>query len=245
MAKKLFEGMSFDALCKKYLKEGADIAALSEESAAPVGGGVDEFDAEMDAPADDFGGEEGLEGEGDVTITLSADLVSALRSILALVDGGSEGEVDELGAEDGLEGEGDLDASADVAPADDMGMEEDFEDYSEVLDDDEGWVDEEDEEGIFEEDEETLLGNGQGAQHASVSSPSSAPNRKKGTPAVNRKGTGEGDFSKVTSRMGEPATVSSATSAPDRKKGTPAVDRKPTNTAHKAKPGKKVLDINR
>jgi hypothetical protein len=45
--------------------------------------------------------------------------------------------------------------------------------------------------------------------------------------------------------MGEPATVSSATSAPDRKKGTPAVDRKPTNTVHKAKPGKKVLDINR
>ena len=104
---------------------------------------------------------------------------------------------------------------------------------------------EEDEEGVFEEDEETLLGNGQGAQAAPVSSPSSAPNRKKETPAVNRKGTGEGDFSKVTSRMGEPATVSSATSAPDRKKSTPAVDRKPTNTAHKAKPGKKVLDINR
>ena len=239
MAKKLFEGMSFDALCKKYLKEGADIATLSEESAAPVEGGVDEFDAEMDAPADEFGAEEGLEGEGegDVTITLSADLVSALRSILALVDGGAEGEVDELGAEEGLEGEEDLDASADVAPADDMGMEEDF--------DDEGILDDEEEEGIFEEDEETLLGNGQGAQHAPVSSPSSAPDRKKETPAVNRKGTGEGDFSKVTSRMGEPATVSSATSAPDRKKGTPAVDRKPTNTVHKAKPGKKVLDINR
>ena len=104
---------------------------------------------------------------------------------------------------------------------------------------------EEEEEGIFEEDEETVLGNGQGAAHAPVSSPSSAPNRKKETPAVNRKGTGEGDFSKVTSRMGEPATVSSATSAPDRKKSTPAVDRKPTNTVHKAKPGKKVLDINR
>ena len=242
MAKKLFEGMSFDALCKKYLKEGADIAALSEEGAAPeMEGGVDEFDAEMDAPADEFGAEEGLEGEGegDVTITLSADLVSALRSILALVDGGSEGEVDELGAEEGLEGEEDLDASADVAPADDMGMEEGF--------DEEGILEEEEEEeeGIFEEDEETLLGNGQGATHAPVSSPSSAPNRKKETPAVNRKGTGEGDFSKVTSRMGEPATVSSATSAPDRKKGTPAVDRKPTNTVHKAKPGKKVLDINR
>jgi hypothetical protein len=228
MAKKLFEGMSFDALCKKYLKEGADIAALSEESAAPVEGGVDEFDAEMDAPADEFGAEEGLEGEGDVTITLSADLVSALRSILALVDG--EGEMDEMGAED------ELGAEDDVMPEDE-GLEPELE----------GEVGEfeEDEEGIFEEDEETLLGNGQGAQHAPVSSPSSAPDRKKGTPAVNRKGTGEGDFSKVTSRMGEPATVSSATSAPDRKKGTPAVDRKPTNTVHKAKPGKKVLDINR
>ena len=229
MAKKLFEGMSFDALCKKYLKEGADIAALSEESAAPVEGGVDEFDAEMDAPADDFGAEEGLEGEGDVTITLSADLVAALRSILALVDG--EGEMDEMGAED------ELGADDDVLAAEDEGLEPELE----------GEVGEfeEDEEGIFEEDEETLLGNGQGAQHAPVSSPSSAPDRKKGTPAVNRKGTGEGDFSKVTSRMGEPATVSSATSAPDRKKGTPAVDRKPTNTVHKAKPGKKVLDINR
>ena len=228
MSKKLFEGMSFDALCKKYLKEGADIAALSEEGAAPVEGGVDEFDAEMDAPADEFGAEEGLEGQGDVTITLSADLVSALRSILALVDG--DGEMDEMGAED------ELGADDDVMPEDE-GLEPELE----------GEVGEfeEDEEGIFEEDEETLLGNGQGAQHAPVSSPSSAPDRKKGTPAVNRKGTGEGDFSKVTSRMGEPATVSSSTSAPDRKKGTPAVDRKPTNTVHKAKPGKKVLDINR
>ena len=230
MAKKLFEGMSFDALCKKYLKEGADIAALSEEGAAPVEGGVDEFDAEMDAPADDFGAEEGLEGEGDVTITLSADLVAALRSILALVDG--EGE---MGAED------ELGADADVMP-DEEGLED--ESLEPELEGEVGEF-EEDEEGIYEEDEETLLGNGQGAQHAPVSSPSSAPNRKKETPAVNRKGTGEGDFSKVTSRMGEPATVSSATSAPDRKKGTPAVDRKPTNTVHKAKPGKKVLDINR
>lgn len=230
MAKKLFEGMSFDALCKKYLKEGADIAALSEEGAAPeMEGGVDEFDAEMDAPADDFGAEdEGLEGEGDVTITLSADLVAALRSILALVDG--EGDMDEMGAED------ELGAEDDVMPEDEGLETEPVGDVGEF---------EEDEEGIFEEDEESLLGNGQGAQAATVSSPSSAPERKKGTPAVNRKGTGEGDFSKVTSRMGEPATVSSATSAPDRKKGTPAVDRKPTNTAHKAKPGKKVLDINR
>lgn len=232
MAKKLFEGMSFDALCKKYLKEGADIAALSEEGAAPVEGGVDEFDAEMDAPADEFGAEEGLEGEGDVTITLSPDLVAALRSILALVDG--EGE---MGAED------------DVLPADDeMGLEDDAMD-AEFEGDVEEFEEEQNEECeddvTVEEQEETLLGNGQGAQAAPVSSPSSAPNRKKETPAVNRKGTGEGDFSKVTSRMGEPATVSSATSAPDRKKGTPAVDRKPTNTVHKAKPGKKVLDINR
>ena len=233
MAKKLFEGMSFDALCKKYLKEGADIAALSEEGAAPMEGGVDEFDAEMDAPADEFGDEEGLEGEGDVTITLSADLVAALRSILALVDG--EGE---MGAED------------DVLPADDeMGLEDDgmdaeFEGDVEEFEEEEQKEECEDDVTV-EEQEETLLGNGQGAQHAPVSSPSSAPNRKKETPAVNRKGTGEGDFSKVTSRMGEPATVSSATSAPDRKKGTPAVDRKPTNTVHKAKPGKKVLDINR
>lgn len=234
MAKKLFEGMSFDALCKKYLKEGADIAALSEEGAAPVEGGVDEFDAEMDAPADEFGAEEAVEGEGDVTITLSADLVAALRSILALVDG--EGAVeDEIGAEDDV-----------MAADEDMAMEDDG--LEPELEGEVGEFEEEcDEEAdvTVEEQEETLLGNGQGAAHAPVSSPSSAPNRKKETPAVNRKGTGEGDFSKVTSRMGEPATVSSATSAPDRKKGTPAVDRKPTNTAHKAKPGKKVLDINR
>lgn len=229
MAKKLFEGISFDDLCKKYLNEGAEISDLAMD--APAEGGVDKFDAEMDAPADEFGAEEGLEGEGDVTITLTADLVAALRSILALVDG--EGAVeDEFGAED------ELGAEDDIVPADDeAGLE--LEPEGEV-----GEF-EEDEEGVFEEDEETLLGNGQGAQAAPVSSPSSAPNRKKETPAVNRKGTGEGDFSKVTTRMGEPATVSSSTSAPDRKKGTPAVDRKPTNTVHKAKPGKKVLDINR
>lgn len=185
----------------------------------------------MDAPADDFAGEEGLEGEGDKTITLSADLISALRSIVALIDGAGveEAPVDDFGAED------------DIAPADDAGLEVEPEG-------DVGEFEEEDcdeEEGVYEEDEETVLGNGQGAQAAPVSSPSSAPNRKKETPAVNRKGTGEGDFSKVTTRQGEPATVSSATSAPDRKKSTPAVDRKPTNTVHKAKPGKKVLDINR
>ena len=232
MAKKLFEGISFDDLCKKYLNEGAEISDLATD--VPAEGGVDEFDAEMDAPADDFASEEGLEGEGDVTITLSADLVSALRSIMALVDGESAVE-DELGAEDSLG------AEDDIAPADDAGLE--VEPEGEVGEFEEEDCDEE--EGVYEEDEETLLGNGQGAQAAPVSSPSSAPNRKKETPAVNRKGTGEGDFSKVTSRMGEPATVSSATSAPDRKKGTPAVDRKPTNTVHKAKPGKKVLDINR
>ena len=227
MAKKLFEGMSFDDLCKKYLKEGADIAALSEET--PVEGEVDEFDTEMEAPVDEFGmEEEGLEEEGDVTITLTADLVAALRSILALVDGQSELEIeDEIGADE------------DVMPEDEF--EGDVEEFNEEKVEEQ----KEDKDCTVEEEEETLLGNGQGAQAATVSSPSSAPDRKKGTPAVNRKGTGEGDFSKVTSRMGEPATVSSATSAPDRKKGTPAVDRKPTNTAHKAKPGKKVLDINR
>ena len=235
MAKKLFEGISFDDLCKKYLNEGAEISDLATD--APVEGGVDEFDAEMEAPADDFAGEEGLEGEGDVTITLSADLVSALRSIIALIDG--EGAVeDELGAEDGLG------AEDDIAPADDAGLEVEPEGDVGEFEEDE-CEEEEDEEGVYEEDEETLLGNGQGAAHAPVSSPSSAPNRKKNTPAVNRKGTGEGDFSKVTSRMGEPATVSSTTSAPDRKKSTPAVDRKPTNTVHKAKPGTKALDINR
>lgn len=227
MAKKLFEGMSFDDLCKKYLKEGADIAALSEET--PVEGGVDEFDTEMEAPVDEFGmEEEGLEEEGDVTITLTADLVAALRSILALVDGQSEVEIeDEIGADE------------DVMPEDEF--EGDVEEFNEEKVEEQ----KEDKDCTVEEEEETLLGNGQGAQAATVSSPSSAPDRKKGTPAVNRKGTGEGDFSKVTSRMGEPATVSSATSAPDRKKSTPAVDRKPTNTVHKAKPGKKVLDINR
>ena len=232
MAKKVYEGLSFDDLCKKYLTEGAEISDLATD--APVEGGVDEFDAEMDAPADDFAGEEGIEGEGDVTITLSADLVSALRSIIALIDGEGveDAPVDEFGAED------------DIAPADDAGLEMEPEGDVGEFEEDE-CEEEEDEEGVYEEDEETLLGNGQGAQAAPVSSPSSAPNRKKETPAVNRKGTGEGDFSKVTTRMGEPATVSSATSAPDRKKSTPAVDRKPTNTVHKAKPGKKVLDINR
>jgi hypothetical protein len=237
MAKTIFEGMSFDDLCKRYLKEGADIAALSEET--PVEGGVDEtgFDAEMEGEADEFGADEAIEGEGDVTITLTADLVAALRSILALVDG--EGAVDEMGAED------EFGADEDIAPADDeMAMDAEFEGDVEEFEEEEQQEDVEVDVTV-EEQEETLLGNGQGAAHAPVSSPSSAPNRKKETPAVNRKGTGEGDFSKVTSRMGEPATVSSATSAPDRKKSTPAVDRSATNTAHKAKPGKKVLDINR
>ena len=218
MAKKLFEGMSFDALCKKYLKEGADIAALSEEGAAPMEDEMDEFDAEMEAPADDFSDEE-VETEGDVTITLSADLIAALRSILALVDGASE----ETSVEE-------ISSAEDVEPIEDE-VEPEIEIEDEVED-----------EGIFEEDEETVLGDGQGATAATLSASTSAPTRKKGTPAVNRKGTGEGEFSKVTSREGEAATT---VGAPERKKGTPAVDRKATVAAAKAKPGKKVLDINR
>lgn len=219
MAKKIYEGMSFDALCKKYLTEGADLAALSEEGAAPMEEEMDEFDAEMDAPVDEFGADE-VETEGDVTITLSADLIAALRSILALVD-----------SEEGVEEE--IGASEDVEP-----MEDEVDEYQDEVE-----VEGEDEqEGIYEEQEETVLGDGQGAQAAVVSASSSAPSRKKGTPAVDRKGTGEGDFSKVTSREGEAAT---AVGAPERKKGTPAVDRKATVTAHKAKVGKKVLDIQR
>jgi hypothetical protein len=219
MAKKIYEGMSFDALCKKYLTEGADLAALSEEGAAPMEEEMDEFDAEMDAPVDEFGAEE-VETEGDVTITLSADLIAALRSILALVD-----------SEEGVEEE--IGASEDVEP-----MEDEVDEYQDEVEA-EG---EDEQEGIYEEQEETVLGDGQGAQAAVVSASSSAPSRKKGTPAVDRKGTGEGDFSKVTSREGEAAT---AVGAPERKKGTPAVDRKATVTAHKAKVGKKVLDIQR
>lgn len=225
MAKKLFEGMSFEALCKKYLKEGADIAALSEEGAAPIEGGVDEFDAEMDAPADEFVGEETTEAEGDVTITLSADLVAALRSILALVD--SEETVEDVEVEDELTSEDD------VEPSDE---EVDFEDEIEEPEM------ETEEEGVYEEQEETEISEVRGAQAAILTAPATAPARKKGTPAIDRKGAGEGEFSKVTSREGEAA---STLGAPERKKGTPAVDRKIAVAGAKAKAGKKLLDIQR
>ena len=172
----------------------------------------------MDSPVDEFGEDE-VEAEGDVTVTLSADLVAALRSILALVD--SEESVEE-----------EIGASEDVEP-----MEDEVDDYQDDVE-----MENDEQEGIYEEQEETVLGDGQGAQAAVVSASTSAPARKKGTPAVNRKGTGEGDFSKVTSREGEAAT---SVGAPERKKGTPAVDRKATVAAAKAKPGKKVLDIQR
>ena len=225
MAKKLFEGMSFEALCKKYLKEGADIAALSEEGAAPVEGGVDEFDTEMDAPADEFGAEEAVEGEGDVTITLSADLVAALRSILALVD--SEETVEEVEVEDELTSEDDVEPSDEEV------------DYEDEIEEPEM---ETEEEGVYEEQEETEISEVRGAQAAILTAPATAPARKKGTPAVDRKGTGEGEFSKVTSRKGEAA---STLGAPERKKGTPAVDRKIAVAGAKAKAGKKLLDIQR
>lgn len=225
MAKKLFEGMSFEALCKKYLKEGADIAALSEEGAAPVEGGIDEFDTEMDAPADEFGAEEAVEGEGDVTITLSADLVAALRSILALVD--SEETVEEVEVEDELTSEDDVEPSDEEV------------DYEDEIEEPEM---ETEEEGVYEEQEETEISEVRGAQAAILTAPATAPARKKGTPAIDRKGTGEGEFSKVTSREGEAA---STLGAPERKKGTPAVDRKIAVAGAKAKAGKKLLDIQR
>lgn len=226
MAKKLFEGMSFEALCKKYLKEGADIAALSEEGATPeMEGGVDEFDAEMDAPADEFGAEEAVEGEGDVTITLSADLVAALRSILALVD--SEETVEEVEVEDELTSEDDVEPSDEEVDFDDEIEEPEMET---------------EEEGVYEEQEETEISEVRGAQAAILTAPATAPTRKKGTPAIDRKGTGEGEFSKVTSREGEAA---STLGAPERKKGTPAVDRKIAVAGAKAKAGKKLLDIQR
>lgn len=209
--KKLFEGVSFDALCKRYLKEGADIADLADDEVigATEETEADEFDTEMESPVDEFDAEEEtFEEEGDVTVTLSADLISALRTILSLVD--AEEGVDEVADEEGVgvdDEDMELDASDDVEPE----------------------VEVEETEGIYEEDEEQT-----------ISASTSAPTRKKGTPAINRKGTGEGDFSKVNSREGEPVTFSGA--APERKKGTPAIDRKGVNSAHKAH-GKKALDI--
>lgn len=200
--KKLFEGVSFDALCKRYLKEGAEIADLADDEVigATEETEADEFDTEMESPVDEFDAEEEtFEEEGDVTVTLSADLISALRTILSLVDAEEGVGVDDEDME--------LDASDDVEPE----------------------VEVEETEGIYEEDEEQT-----------ISASTSAPTRKKGTPAINRKGTGEGDFSKVNSREGEPVTFSGA--APERKKGTPAIDRKGVNSAHKAH-GKKALDI--
>ena len=45
MAKKIYidEGLSFDDLCEKFLKEGAEISDLVTD--VPAEGGVDEFDA--------------------------------------------------------------------------------------------------------------------------------------------------------------------------------------------------------
>ena len=97
------------------------------------------------------------------------------------------------------------------------------------------------EEGVFEEDEEIVLGNEKGAKAAILAASETAPARKKGTPAVNRKGTGEGEFSKVTSREGEAAET---LGAPARKKGTPSIDRAGHTAAHKAT-GKKILDVQR
>lgn len=208
--KSLYEGVSFDELCRSYLTEGNDLSALTADTTTTDDIDADEFDDEIDADDADLGDDDVVmddteDAESDVTVTLSADLVAALRSIIALVDS-QEGDIkvsdDDTELVDVSDDE--LEADDDVLPADQEVPEE------------------------AEEDEEVTIG---------------APRRRAGAPAINRRGTGDGEFSRVSSRRAEAAELSDA--APRRVRNVPSINRAGTNTSFRAKIGTRALDINR
>ena len=215
MKRKNFTELTFKEIVNSILNESAE----EIEEFAPETEGEDTEDTEDSFDVSDFE-EEGADEEqteGDVTVTLTLDEISVLRSILAKIDGDSEEEdTEEESAEDD--------------------EEEDDVEISEEEDTDE----EEPADIPVPEEEETIVADGRG--EAGVTINNKGVTRKKGTPAVDRSRSIKTGLMGNPAAVGD-ADVVELNTGVTRKKGAPAISRSGKHTGTRIAPGKATSEI--
>ena len=211
--KKNFREITFKELVDSIIKEsveeidGFETEVETEEPETDT----DEFDV-----SDFEDTEEDIEKEeGDVTLTLTLEEITTLRSIMAKIDAATEDETeDEVESED-VDGE-------------EIEIEED--------------VDTEDEADIpvpSEEEETVVVSRGE----TGVTLSNKGVSRKKETPAVNRAGAHKDGAMGTPRAAGNADAAELSNVGVSRKKGTPAVNRQGKHTATHIAPDKVVIEI--
>lgn len=212
MKRRNFTELTFKEIVDSILKESAeeidDFAAESEDTDTEDSMEDDEFDVE------DFEEDANEETEGDVTLTLTLEEVSVLRSIMAKIDAVSEEETTE---DDVEEPEGD-----DV----------------EISEED---ADEEPADIPVPEEEETVLGSGQGDRVVTLSN--KGVSRKKGAPAIDRSRAKKDGLMGSAKAAGDADVVELGNVGASRRKETPAVTRSHKVSGTRIAPGKATIEI--
>lgn len=212
MKRRNFTELTFKEIVDSILKESAeeidDFAAEGEDTDTEDSMEDDEFDVE------DFEEDANEETEGDVTLTLTLEEVSVLRSIMAKIDAVSEEETTE---DDIEEPEGD-----DV----------------EISEED---ADEEPADIPVPEEEETVLGSGQGDRVVTLSN--KGVSRKKGAPAIDRSRAKKEGLMGSAKAAGDADVVELGNVGASRRKETPAVTRSHKVSGTRIAPGKATIEI--
>lgn len=212
MKRRNFTELTFKEIVDSILKESAeeidDFAAETEDTDTEDSMEDDEFDVE------DFEEDANEETEGDVTLTLTLEEVSVLRSIMAKIDAVSEEETTE---DDIEEPEGD-----DV----------------EISEED---ADEEPADIPVPEEEETVLGSGQGDRVVTLSN--KGVSRKKGAPAIDRSRAKKDGLMGSAKAAGDADVVELGNVGASRRKETPTVTRSHKVSGTRIAPGKATIEI--
>lgn len=215
MQRKKFTDLTFKEIVNSILNESTeeidDFAPQTEEET------TDESDDTFDVS--DFEEEDGETEttDGDVTLTLTLDEVSVLRSIMAKIDAMNEEEDTE---EEPIEDEDD-----DV----EITEEEDTEDS------------EDDADIPVPEEEETIVTDGRGDTAVTVSN--KGVSRKKGAPAIDRTPSRKSGLMGNPAAAGDADTVEFSNVGVNRKKGAPAISRSGKHTGTRIAPGKATIEI--
>ena len=209
--KKNFREITFKELVDSIIKEsveeidGFEAEVETEEPETDT----DEFDvSDFEETEDD------VKEEGDVTLTLTLDEITTLRSIMAKIDAATEEEPEEE-------------------------TETEEESYDEEIEDTEEVEDEADIPVPSEEEETVVVSKGE----TGVTLNNKGVNRKKGAPAVNRAGAHKEGAMGTPRAAGDADTVELSNVGVNRKKGAPAVNRQGKHTPTRIAPDKVVIEI--
>lgn len=214
MKRRNFTELTFKEIVDSILKESAEeideFAAETEDIDADESMEDDEFDVE------DFEEEGTEETEGDVTLTLTLEEVSVLRSVMAKIDAAS-GETEE-----------ETDEVEETEDEDDVEISEEGDD-EEVAD------------IPVPEEEETVIGAGQGDKVVTLSN--KGVSRKKGAPAIDRSRNKKEGLMGSPKAAGDADVVELGNVGVSRKKETPAVSRTHKVAGTRIAPGKATIEI--